>query len=210
MHAPKAKAKANVNVKSAQRHSPTANSPYRARSVYLKQTPVQSESERLRLERSRESMLNFGCLSYDSLIAYCKAFGLHRIEYDNHYERAQSTPSERGGDVDVDVAVEEAQRARKRRRLETESETETEHHYLECDLLDAHYERRRRRRIPRTFAAETRATKSELVEVVKTHFLATPLMADMTEMEVIGDFLRFIQRRRNELKKQFVPDDEEE
>jgi len=200
------------------------------------------------------NVINFSCIDYDSLVGYCKTFGLHRFEYQYHYDLAQSahsdgrsthctlpTPStqsmaarreerhskrvqgdgarigrdgkrenDRGdGDGDGDGNGDgdgEREKVKKKRGRKSKKRKEggTEHHYFNSDLLDRHYERRRRERIPKTFEPATRLTKSELVAVVKEHFLSTPLLAELNEMDVFQQFLRFIVERRNKLKKELV------
>merc|ERR1712061_735955 len=88
-------------------------------------------------------------------------------------------------------------RKRGRPRKKPKKEDETEHHYFRSDLLDRHYEKEEPEPIPKTFDPATRLTKSELVSVVREHFLATPLCAEMSELDVFQQFLGFIVDRRN-------------
>ena len=80
---------------------------------------------------------------------------------------------------------------------------EGKHYYLNSDALDAHYEKKHNQNIPKSFAASTRLTKTELVEIVSQHFLSQPLLAELNEIDVIKQFLLFIQNRRKRLKKEF-------
>jgi len=187
------------------------------------------------------NVINFGCIDYDSLVEYCKTFGLHRFDYQYHYDLAQSAPathsqsthsaaprredahskrlrdtghgdgarirrdSKREVDVDEGGMEEKVQKKRGRKSKKMQrKDGGTEHHYFNSDLLDRHYERRPREGIPKTFDPATRLTKSELVAVVREHFLATPLLADLNEIDVFQQFLRFIVDRRNKLKKELV------
>jgi len=232
---------------------------YHPTHLYSSSVPLRAEEEMLESHRheSATNLINFSCIDYDSLVEYCKTFGLHRFQYQYHYDLAPKSTSNREGalsnesmvkqdgcsildKVEVNSEAKEGDSARihssssgiggsdKREMDEDEvgrtAEMEmrgkrkrgrkskkamkngsgTEHHYFNSDLLDRHYERRPRERIPKTFDASTRLTKSELVDIVREHFLSTPLLVEMNEMDVFQQFLRFILQRRNKLKKEFV------
>ena len=221
---------------------------YHPTHLYSSMLPIESEEEMLRSHRreTATNLINFSCIDYDSLVDYCNTFGLHRFEYQYHYDLATTSSMDRsrgslatkcsddahptktpkdggdGGDgarirgskreMDEDeesrTEIEEKgkrKRGRKSKKtLKNGSDSETEHHYFNSDLLDRHYEKRPRQRIPKTFDASSRLTKSELVSIVREHFLATPLLAELNEIAVFQQFLRFIVERRNKLKKELV------
>eukprot|EP00484_Ammonia_sp_Unknown_P029876 CAMPEP_0197048638 /NCGR_PEP_ID=MMETSP1384-20130603/23947_1 /TAXON_ID=29189 /ORGANISM="Ammonia sp." /LENGTH=334 /DNA_ID=CAMNT_0042480797 /DNA_START=82 /DNA_END=1086 /DNA_ORIENTATION=+ len=78
---------------------------------------------------------------------------------------------------------------------------EIEHLYFNADVLDRHYCKKKRERIPTTLDPASRLTKSELVDIVREHFLTQPLLKDLSEYDVVKQFLFYIQDRRSELKK---------
>eukprot|EP00483_Globobulimina_turgida_P007483 UN07497 len=57
--------------------------------IYSSILPLESEQEML-LSLKEETVINFSCISYDSLVQYCKMFKLHHFKYNYHYDLAQS------------------------------------------------------------------------------------------------------------------------
>jgi len=143
-------------------------------------------------------------------------FKLHDFEYDYHYDLAkESVQSETETESKCariekrEMSEEEEKREKKRKKSKKSkkrksNKAETQHLYLDSDALDAHYEENKKsQNIPKSFAASTRLTKSELVEIVSAHFLSQPLLTELNEIDVIKQFLLFIQNRRKRLKKEF-------
>merc|ERR1712130_473220 len=86
---------------------------------------------------------------------------------------------------------------KKNNNKKNKNQKQTEHLYFSPEALDNHYEKKQRELIPKTFDPSTRLTKTELVQIVSQHFLSQPLLAELNEIDVIKQFLLFIQRRRN-------------
>jgi len=246
---------ASMNTMNAHKVSAAQINGYHPTHLYSSMLPIESEEEMMRSHRreSATNLINFSCIDYDSLVDYCKTFGLHRFEYRYHYDLAHKSSSDRPRSngskqsirskskdavslLDEVEAKEDGARIRgrdssRKREMDDDEESRpeidrfdgkikkkrgrkskkapkntsgTEHHYFNSDLLDRHYERRPRERIPKTFDQSTRLTKSELVDIVREHFLSTPLLVELNEIDVFEQFLRFILQRRNKLKKEFV------
>jgi len=255
---------------------------YRPSAIYSSMTSIQSEEDFVKLHRDPSGdIMNFSCLSYATLMEYCKHFKLHHFQYDYHYGLAAKSASnynvrdsqllnddddddddedtkdtdtnkqaasariashsqlkpemnrdehEQNTDVDVDVdtdvevttpAKQNGKSKRRKKRSKTQNKRETsaiedqkqqkqqqqqqpqvEHYYLESEVLDKHYCKRRREHIASTLDAHSKLTKTELVGMVQAHFLAQPLLKDLSELDVIQQFLRYIKDRRTKLKKE--------
>jgi len=184
----------------------------------------------MQTEYDGRKLINFGCIDYESLVKYCQMFKLHEFEYDYHYDLASqfhppsnsnlnedgiesvdshsarmgpSRSKQEMSDNEDEKTKHHKKKSKKRKKNKKKKERESEHFYLNSDALDVHYEKVKREKIPKSFAASTRLTKTELVEIVSEHFLSQPLLAEMNEIDVIKQFLLFIQQRRKRLKKEF-------
>merc|ERR1712129_574336 len=214
MNSPQRKlARHNEQIQQRQNHTNIHHhiEPYLPTSIHSQILPLES-SQQMQTEYDGRKLINFGCIGYDSLVKYCKMFKLHQFEYDYHYDLAGNNPLQHSNANSCARITKQENEQKKdsstnkrkfKKKKRGKKNDESQHFYRNSDALDVHYEKAKRESIPKSFVSSSRLTKSELVEIVSEHFLSQPLLAEYSEIDVIKQFLLFIQARRQRLKKEF-------